>query len=146
MADLVFWHWWVLAVVCFGLEAFAPGAIFLWLGVAAGIVGAVMFFVPTLDWEVQLLAFASLSLVTILAWRAYQRHHPTETEQPLLNRRGWQYVGHTFTLPEPIVNGEGKINVDDTIWRVRGQDAPAGALVEVTGVDGIILKVEPRPR
>jgi membrane protein implicated in regulation of membrane protease activity len=146
MADLVFWHWLILAVAFFALEAFAPGAIFLWFGVAAGVVGMVMYFAPAMGWETQLMAFALLSLVSILAWRAYQRRHPTETEQPLLNKRGWQYVGHTFTLPEPIVNGEGKINVDDTIWRVRGRDAPAGTRVEVTGVDGIILKVEPRTR
>jgi hypothetical protein len=141
-----FWQWWVLAAVLLALEAFVPGAIFLWLGVAAFILGLVVFLVPALDWASQLTVFASMSIVALLVWRMYLHRHPTETEQPLLNRRGRQYVGHTFTLITPIVNGEGKINVDDSIWRVRGPDCPAGTVVEVTGVDGIILLVEPRHR
>jgi len=141
-----FWQWWILAIVLLALETFVPGAIFLWLGIAAFILGLVVFLVPALDWASQLTVFASMSIVTLLVWRIYQRRRPTETEQPLLNRRGRQYVGHTFTLIEPIVNGEGKINVDDSIWRVRGPDCPAGTVVEVTGVDGIILLVEPRHR
>ena len=141
-----FWQWWILAIVLLALETFVPGAIFLWLGIAAFILGLVVFLVPALDWASQLTVFASMSIVTLLVWQIYQRRRPTETEQPLLNRRGRQYVGHTFTLIEPIVNGEGKINVDDSIWRVRGPDCPAGTVVEVTGVDGIILLVEPRHR
>jgi hypothetical protein len=39
-----------------------------------------------------------------------------ESDQPKLNRRGEQYVGRTFTLEEPIVNGHGKIRVDDSTW------------------------------
>ena len=29
MMDIVFWHWWVLAVVLVILEAFVPGTFFL---------------------------------------------------------------------------------------------------------------------
>ncbi len=30
-----FWHWWIAAILFLVLETFAPGAIFLWMGVAA---------------------------------------------------------------------------------------------------------------
>jgi membrane protein implicated in regulation of membrane protease activity len=55
--------------------------------------------------------------------------------------RGQRYVGRVFTLDEPIVNGRGKIRVDDTTWNIEGADLAAGVSVEVTSVDGTILKV-----
>ena len=66
------------------------------------------------------------------------------SEQPLLNRRAEQYVGRVFTLQEPIVNGRGRLRVDDTVWRVEGEDCPAGTAVEVTGVDATLLRVRRR--
>ena len=68
---------------------------------------------------------------------------PIETDRPLLNQRGAQYVGRQFHLDEPIVNGHGKIKVDDSIWKVHGPDCPEGARVTVTGVDGTVLVVAP---
>jgi membrane protein implicated in regulation of membrane protease activity len=48
-----------------------------------------------------------------------------------------------FTLSEAIVNGTGKIHVDDTMWKVDGADLPEGTQVRVTGVAGTVLTVEP---
>ena len=134
-----YWHWWVLGVVLVILEVFSPGVFFLWLGIAAGLVGLVMYAYPALPVSGQLLAFALFSVVSILLWRAYLKRHPIHSDQPLLNRRGEQYVGRMFTLDAPMVNGAGKIRVDDSIWKVQGQDCPAGTRVRVTGVDGVVL-------
>ena len=65
------------------------------------------------------------------------------SDQPALNQRGVQYIGQEFTLVEPIAGGSGKIQVGDTVWLVHGADAPAGARVRVTGVDGAMLLVQP---
>ena len=138
-----YWHWWVLGVVLVILEVFSPGVFFLWLGIAAGLVGVVMFAYPALPMAGQLLTFALFSVVSVLLWRAYLKRHPIESDQPLLNRRGEQYVGRIFTLDTPVVNSTGKIRVDDSIWKVQGQDCPAGTRVRVTGVDGVVLKVDP---
>jgi membrane protein implicated in regulation of membrane protease activity len=140
--DINYWHWWVLAVVFVVLEIFSPAAFFLWMGVAAGAVGLVLLALPGLDWEWQMLLFAVFSLVSILVFRRYLQFHPIASDQPLLNRRGQQYVGRTFTLAMPIVNGYGKIRVDDSSWKVSGPDCPSGAQVRVTGVDGVVLRVE----
>jgi membrane protein implicated in regulation of membrane protease activity len=141
-----YWHWWVLGVVLVILEVFSPGVFFLWLGIAAGLVGLVMFAYPELPLAGQLLTFALFSVVSILLWRAYLKRHPIKTDQPLLNRRGEQYVGRVFTLDAPVVNGAGKIRVDDSIWKIHGTDCPAGTRVRVTGVDGVVLKVDPEPQ
>ncbi len=139
--QLGYWHWWMLAAILIILEVFAPGAFFLWLGIAATAVGGLVFLAPNTGWEYQILLFSLLSIVSILIWRRFFRQTPADTDQPALNRRGHQYVGRIFTLKEPIQDGIGKIRVDDSSWKVRGNDCPAGTRVEVTGVDGTILEV-----
>ena len=106
------------------------------------LVGMILYFIPELDWQYQLLIFALFSVAAIFAARAILQRHPIQTDQPNLNRRGEQYVGRVFTLEEAIINGEGKIHVDDSIWKVRGADCPTGNKVKVTGVDGVVLLVQ----
>nr|WP_240992123.1 NfeD family protein [endosymbiont of Riftia pachyptila] len=45
-------------------------------------------------------------------------------------------------MEDPIINGEGKIRVDDTTWKIRGNDCPGGSQIKVIGVDGVVLLVE----
>lgn len=137
-----FWHWFVLGFGLIILEMLVPGAVFLWMGVSAGLVGVILWLAPGLQIETQVFWFAALSIVAVVVWRKYHTANPTETEQPLLNRRGEQYVGRVFTLREPIVNGQGKVSVDDSTWKIHGDDSDAGDSVRVTGVDGVVLVVE----
>lgn len=142
-AHVNYWSWWVLALVLLVLEAFAPGTFFMWMGISAVVVGLLLLLQPGLGWEVQILVFATLSVLSIVLWRSYFRKHPVHTDQPALNRRGEQYIGRAFTLEEAMVNGSGKIRVDDTSWKIVGEDCAAGSRVRVVGVDGVILRVEP---
>ena len=139
--NLDYWHWLILAVVLVILEIFSPGVFFIWMGLAAGAVGVILLAVPGLDWQYQLLIFAVLSVTDILAARLILKRRPIKTDQPHLNRRGEQYTGRVFTLEEPVINGEGKIRVDDSTWKIRGMDCPAGTQVKVTGVDGVVLQI-----
>ncbi len=135
------WHWLVLGVLFVILEIFSPGVFFIWMGVSAGVVGLVLMALPDLAWEYQVLLFAIFSIASVVIWRQYQQKHPTESDQPRLNRRGEQYVDRTFTLDEPIVNGLGKIHVDDSTWKISGSDCPVGTKVVVVGADGVVLQV-----
>lgn len=139
--QIVFWHWWVFGLGMLILEAFMPGAIFLWMGISAAVVGLLLWLIPSMGWEIQFLVFALLSVVSVVGWKKY-RPRPAPSDRPSLNRRGEQYVGRSFTLSEPISNGVGKLRVDDTTWRISGSDLPAGRRVQVTGVDGTTLRVE----
>ncbi len=139
---LVFWHWWILAVALIVLEALVPGVIFLWVGIGAGLTGIILVAEPAIGWESQLLLFSVLSVVSGVGGRLWVKRHPTESEQPLLNQRGQQYVGRTFTLDTPITDGTGQVKVDDSIWRVMGDDAEAGSKVRVIGVEGSSFRVE----
>lgn len=139
---LDYWHWWILGGAFLLLEAFVSGFFFLWLAVSAAVVGFAMLVYPGMGWKIQLLVFSVLSVATIVAFRGYQRKHPARTDQPELNRRSRQYIGRSFTLGEPIVNGMGSLHVDDSTWRIVGDDMPAGETITVVGVDGVLLKVE----
>ncbi len=141
--QLDFWHWWILGALLLILEVFAPGAFFLWLALSAGLTGLALYVAPQLAWEYQLLLFSILAVISIALWRQVLKQHPTETDRPTLNRRGEQYIGRVFTLDQPIVNGIGKIHVDDTTWKIEGDDCKAGARVKIDGVEGTVLKVVP---
>ncbi len=143
LEEIEFWYWWVAAIAFIVVEVFAPGTVALWMGVSAAVVGLLLLAVPDATWQTQFLVFAVLSVATVIGWRAYQLRYPTLSDQPTLNRRGEQYVGRVFTLSEAIVNGTGKIHVDDTMWKVDGEDLPEGTQVRVTGVAGTVLTVEP---
>lgn len=142
LSALEFWHWWIAAVLLIILEVLAPGAFFLWMGISAGIVGTILLIAPSVTWEAQLFVFTVLSVASVIAWRIYLKKNPIQTDAPTLNRRGEQYVGRVFVLSEAIVNGVGKIKVDDTLWKVNGKDTVAGKSVRVTAVDGVVLQVK----
>ncbi len=140
LLEPAYWNWWLLGVVLMAIEAIVPGFFFLWMGVAALLVGLLLTLLP-MAWTWQVLLFAVLSVGSIVAWRLRLRRHPTQTQDSLLNRRGHQYVGRVFTLEAPVVNGYGKIRVDDSTWKVAvNQDCPAGARLRIVGADGVILK------
>lgn len=140
--DILYWHWWVLGLLLLVAEMLSPTGFFLlWIGAAAILVGAAAWVVPTLGWEVEVVMFGVLSVASFFVWKRFRPAHD-ESDQPALNRRGQSYVGRTFTLNSPIVNGVGKLHVDDSQWRISGADAEAGAQVRVVAVDGATLKVE----
>src|SRR3546814_12125656 len=97
------------------------------MGIAAGVVGFVLLALPQTPWQIQILVFAGVSLATIWVWRTFLRHRFAKPASGrVLNRRGASYVGRTFTLKEPIVDGNGLLHVDDSRWKVEGEDLPAG--------------------
>jgi membrane protein implicated in regulation of membrane protease activity len=140
---ILFWHWWALAGLLAIVEVFAPGVMFLWLGLAAGLVGALLLLSPGLGLAAQILTFAALSVASVLAWRAWQRAHPAVTDEPYLNRRAARYIGQRATLVTPIVDGRGRIRLGDSSWPAAGPDLPVGVTVEVVGAEGTRLQVQP---
>ncbi len=139
---LVFWYWWVFAVICLVIEMVIPAFFFLWMSVSALITGIIVWLIPGISTDIQILIFSMLAIVAIVVWRIYGKKITIDTDQPLLNRRGSQYVGRTFNLYEAIENGEGKIKVDDTIWKVHGEDCDINTKVKVIASRGTVFDVE----
>lgn len=137
------WAWIVLGLVLVALELAAPGVFLIWLGLAAiatGLVDALF----DLSWQASAIVFALLAVMSVVVGRlATRRRGEGSADQPFLNRRGAALVGRSFTLDVPITGGEGRVRVDDTVWRIVGPDCPAGTRVTVTGLDGSNLLVAP---
>lgn len=140
--DIIYWHWLILAVALIILEILMPGAYFLWMGISAAAVGGAIFIFPEMPLLTQILIFAVLSMITVIIYKTYKKKNPVVTDEPALNRRGEQYLGRSFTLSEPIVNGMGKVKVDDSTWKVTGTDMEMGVTVRVVAIDGTTFKVE----
>ena len=140
------WTWWVLGLALLAAELIMPGVFLVWIGLAALIVGALslVFWADAFwAWQLQMLLFAVLSLVAALLGRKYVYHNRHASDEPFLNQRSAGLVGRTAVLGEPIVEGRGRIRLDDTYWPVKGPDLPAGARVKVIASDGQQLTVEP---
>jgi hypothetical protein len=136
ISELGPWNWMVLGFVLLVMEIIAPGVFMLWIGIAALVIGAVSLLIWDASfwtWQIQVLAFLMLSLVSAYVGKRLAGGRHTPTDQPLLNRRGEQMIGKMATLSEPIKDGRGRIKLGDTLWRVSGPDLPAGTKVRVTG-------------
>ncbi len=140
--DFVFWYWWVIGFILLVLEILTPGYFFMWMAASGFLTGAIVLLLPATDMNMQILIFSVLSVVAIIAWKFYGKRHPTESDQPLLNKRGVQYIGRIFNLYQPIKNGEGKIKVDDSIWKVHGEDCDINSRVKVVAIRGTVFDVE----
>ncbi|NIX77981.1 NfeD family protein [Microvirga terricola] len=136
------WAWIILGLVLAVLELIAPGVFLIWLGLAAIVTGLLDAFL-NLSWQASALVFSVLSVATVLLGRQLTRTKAQpDTQASFLNRRGETLIGQVFTLETDIANGEGRIRVGDSSWRVTGTDHRAGTKVRVVRVEGTTLVVE----
>ena len=136
------WFWWIVAGILLFVELMAPGVFFMWLALAAASVG-IADYIFDMNWQLKLLAFAGFSLVYVYLaapWAAKNKLHKSDHSN--LNQRIYGYVGKSFVLAEPIIDGQGKLNIDGTRWVVLGPDLAKGAHVHVTGIEGMKLRVK----
>lgn len=146
LVELGTWNWMLLGVILLVLEILVPGIFLLWIGIAAILTGAVSLQLSSVGfwvWQVQVLLFLALSLVSAYVGKRVVNDAGRETDQPLLNRRAEQLVGRTATLEEAIVDGYGRIRLGDTLWRITGPDLPAGVRVRVSAAKDGTLQVVP---
>jgi len=134
------WNWIVAGLLLLIIEVAAPGAFMMWLGIAALLVGAVSLMIDW-SWQAQFVVFALLSVASIPLWRRFGRSVGRRSDQPFLNRRAAGFVGRSYTLDQPIVDGVGRVRINDTLWKVRGPDAVAGSRIRVVAVEGATLIV-----
>lgn len=140
-----YWLWWGIASLMLVLELMTFGGFLLWIALSAGITGLLAWVMPDLSLAWQAALFSLAAITSTFLWRGYLQKHPKRATSHTLNRRAEQYIGRVVTLAEAVTNGQGRIHLEDTEWRVEGQDMPAGTKVKITGVDGIILKIEAIP-
>ena len=115
----------------------------IWFAAAALGAAAIAWLWPGLAWEHQALIFAALAVASVAFGRLAFTPARSPRKETRLNRRAESYIGRTFTLDAPIVDGRGRLKIDDTVWLAAGPDFPAGTQVRVVGADNTVLLVEP---
>ncbi|QGN55241.1 NfeD family protein [Novosphingobium sp. Gsoil 351] len=138
------WTWLVLGLVLAIAEMVVPGVFLIWFAAAAMIVGLLGFLLP-LPLPLEVVLFAGLAVVNVLAGRRWLRGHPVESADPLLNQRGQQLVGRKVVVTHAIEGGSGRVRCGDTEWLAQGPDAIPGTKLTVTGSTGSTLIVDAVP-
>lgn len=139
---LLYWHWVTFGLVLMVAEAVVPGAALLFIGASALATGVVAYVFPGMGWEWQCVQFGVLSVISFMIFRRLFRRNTVPGLDPMLNKRFSRLIGHVITLESPIVNGQGRIAVNDTSMLVAGPDLPAGTKVRITGIEGAVLVIE----
>jgi membrane protein implicated in regulation of membrane protease activity len=118
----------------------APGSYLLWIGLAA-LAMALVSLIVSLGPGTELVLFGLLALAAaMIGVRVYGSRRANATDAGLDDPAAG-LVGRELQLVNAIENGIGQARFGDSIWRVTGPDLPAGALVEVTALDGATLVV-----
>jgi inner membrane protein len=143
MADVITlnspWLWFIIAGLLLIGELLSPGVFLMWLAGAAVLTGLADAALG-LGWVSEIIIFGFASLLIVFAtWKQVTAKWSPKSDQPHLNQRHRAYVGRTVVLDQAIVNGQGKVRIDDALWDVDGDDASAGTMVRITGVNGLRL-------
>lgn len=140
------WHWFGVGGLLFALEILLPTTILIFPGLAALVVGALVIVAPDLDWRLQLLVFAVLSLAASVGWRIWFRRRDQPRDHPLLNNRSGRLIGRRLVLEDGLRDGRWHVKIDQVLWLARSHDGArlaAGETVEVTAVDDGLLCLRP---
>ncbi len=141
---MTWWAWMILGAVLLGAELFAVDAQFylVFLGVSAAIVGLATLFGVTLPEWGQWLAFAIVSLIFFVTFRAALYNKLRGGGQGFDNK----IAGDTVAVAGDVApGGHGRAEYRGSDWNVHNvgeQAIAAGSRAKVVEVDGLTLKVE----
>lgn len=117
---------------------------FLWLAGSA-FVTALLTMAMGLNANAACLLFALSSVVAIVLWQRLRPPTGKQLTDNGLNNRLAHFVGRECVLDTPIIQGVGRIRLDDSHWSVTsGADdlnIPIGTRVRVITVNGMILEI-----
>lgn len=140
-----YWTWWAIAILLLVAEILLPSAWLIWPAIAAFGTGLIALFLP-LEWELQIVIFVMLSLLTTLLGRRYfKAYYMPQSSNPTLNNRLANLIGRKGQSLDDSVDEYNRIRLDDTVWRVKSinhQAVPKGAFLEVTAEENGILLVQ----
>ncbi len=139
------WFWLTLGGLLLAAEMLGTNGYLLWSGISAVLVGVLVWLLP-LSWEWQGVIFALLTMASAFFWFRWMQRRERQQTPNTLNQRGNQLIGRHFTLQSGLVDGVGHVKIGDSSWRVQADsDLPAGSEVTVIAIEGITLRITPRP-
>lgn len=140
--------WLITIVICIVIEVFTGWLVFF--SVAIGALVALIAEWCGASAAIQLLLLAIAAVCTyIVAIPLVKRYHDSAGRQAYYDSNIGALIGRKARVTEAIGNDSlGRVRVDGDNWQARTADGTAvskGAMVEITGIDSIIVTVKPLP-
>lgn len=140
------WSWAILGVVLLGLEMLTGTFYILWFGIAALCVSLLLALVPDATLQIQLLAFAVLSLTSLAVWR---RKYGTRSPRSRVGQSRDDTIGKVGRITadvSPAQTGTIVFTVpvmSSREWTaIADEPLAAGETAEVVAVEGNFLRVK----
>lgn len=138
---LSYWHLLGMGLVLLAFEMLIPGTFyFLWLGVSTLAVGGVMFLFPQLTLLPLISLWAAFCFVGLYVTKKYPPYSLKADQE--VGERLNQYIGKTYVLEEPIQNGEGRLRLSGSYWRIKGPDLPKKTKIVIVKLESTVFIVE----
>ncbi len=145
------WHWWTITLLACTFAFYFANSKPAWVAIASTVVGGILWYEPRFSMMYQLGVFFAIAsvgtvLTTLIVGRYKGDSVAVEDEAPKRVLRVERLIGHVITLDTAIINGNGVLEMQGAMLRLRGADCEAGSKVRVTGIDGIdrdLILVEP---
>lgn len=145
--EMEYWYWIVFGVLLVLSEIALASFFVLWFGIAAIVVGVVLFFFPVLSLNAQILLWTILSTLLAVAWFKYLKPLSTDRTKAGLSREAIVgEVGQVISVPNESRRGRVRfpapiLGADE--WEIISTDPLSeGDRVRVKDVSGNSLMVE----
>lgn len=137
------WHWASLAIILLVMEILGTAGFLIGSAIAAFLMAAIVAISPDINWKWQLAIFSTSAVIFSLIYLKRFANFNETTDQPNLNNRAAQLIGKRYTLREDMVNGQGRIQISDTFWKIScDSDLQASTQIEITDFDSMTLIVK----
>lgn len=141
------WHWLVLGMALLAIEMFVPIFTALWFGVAALVVGILLWFMPNWSPAGQMLTWGILSIVSALLWFKYLKPLSVDRTKAGLSREAViGQVGFITVIPQDSQVGTVRFSLPvlgDDEWLCRSEEQlELGERVRVIDILGNELVVK----
>ena len=142
---MVYYYWFIAALVLTLIEILTPGFVILWFGVSAAIV-AVLDLLGLHDTVWQVLIWIALSLLMVAMSRTFFKTIFVKSPGENYRTNVDVLIGKNAIVTEQIDNikGTGRIKVEGQDWAARSEDnsiIPQGKTVEIAKYEGIKMFV-----
>lgn len=140
---MAWWGWAIAAAAIAWAELHAPGSYLIWIAAGAAVTAAIQG-VWDLPLEGQIITFIACSCMSCCGgYFVYRVVRGRSDNRTVLNQRDHAMIGARGVVSAPLVNGEGKVRVGDTVWLAEGPDLAEGTPVIVSAVRHSRLIVRP---
>jgi membrane protein implicated in regulation of membrane protease activity len=145
--QMLYWHWVVLGVLLMLSEIVLTTFFVLWFGLAAILMGGLLFVAPGLDLAWQILIWTVLSSLLAFFWFKFLKPLSIDKTKAGLSREAiLGQVGQVISVPREGLRGKLRFPapvLGSDEWLILSQDTLAeGDRVRVTDVSGNSLVVE----